>query len=171
MFTFSHINTHTNTHTGWLNISLFHTITAELFTHSLFICKFRHTRTLQLSLHVSALRALSPSVQTFSKSPLMENCTSLFQILAAPIPISFTAATIALADGQHRAARPQCKESRHYPISWESPGGYMLLTYRHASTQCGWSTGLRFKGTWWIYQAGHERHMERHVNICSVERT
>lgn len=163
---------HTNTHLHWSSRTSPSFIQKHpSCSHSLFICLFRHTHThtLQLLLHVSAL---SPSVQAFSTSPLMENCspfTSLFHILAAALPISFTAATIALAGGQHHAARPQCKESRHYPISWEGPGGCMLLIYRRANTPCDWSTGLQFKGTGDIYQSGREWRIERRVSICSVE--
>ena len=60
---------------------------------------------LTLLLHVSAFKALGPCFQTVSTQLLMENrglFTSLAHILAEPIPISFTAATIALADRQHR---------------------------------------------------------------------
>lgn len=175
MMTYTHamglgLDTQTHTYTGRAGLlPLSYKNTRVVHTLSSFACSDTHTHTLQLLLHVSAL---SPSVQAFSTSPLMENCspfTSLFHILAAALPISFTATTIALAGGQHRAARPQCKESRHYPISWEGPGGCMLLIYRRANTPCDWSTGLQFKGTGDIYQSGREWRIERRVSICSVE--
>lgn len=168
LFTSSQTPTHTVSR--WTSLPFTHTL--KLFTLSIHLPGQTHT--LQLLLHVSALRKLSPFVETFSTSPLTENCrpfTSLFHILAAAVPMSFTAVTIALADGQRCAARPQCKESRHYPISWEGPGGYMLLIYRRANTPCDWPTGLCFKGRGEIYQARLEWHIERRVNICSVERS
>ena len=152
-----HILTHSNTHRHTCNEVL---IDSYINTRlSLHLPMQTHTHTLQLLLHVSALRAPGPSAQTFSTSPLMENCspfTSLFHILAAALSISFTAVTIALTDGpstalhSHNARNPDITQ---YP---EGPRGYMLLIYRHASTPCDWSTGLRFKGPGEICQAGHE---------------
>lgn len=99
-----HILTHSNTHRHTCNEVL---IDSYINTRlSLHLPMQTHTHTLQLLLHVSALRAPGPSAQTFSTSPLMENCspfTSLFHILAAALSISFTAVTIALTDGPSTA--------------------------------------------------------------------
>lgn len=87
--------------------------------------------------------------------------TSLVGILAAVITISFSAVWIALADGQ-------CKESRHYTISWEGPGGELLIYPTDVPTPC--VTGLRFKSTEKVYQAGREWRIGRLINICFAER-
>ena len=141
----NHMLKHTQTHAT--KLSLIHTWTPD----SVFIYQCRHahthTHTLQLLLHVSALRVPGPSVQTLSTSPLMENrspFTSLFHILAAALPISFTAVTIALTDGRAQRCMATMQGIQTLPNILRGSAGIRAAHLR--SRQCTSVTGRQVCG-------------------------